>query len=142
MAKEKRDQLLHIIAQLDGHFRSDDVSPADADGWQKLKRHITRMRSSLSLVATSIAKMRELGMPMTDDEARKIEAMRGSGSGWRTNHPVIPGNPVIGGPMLGGGRDMASAGRTLSDAQCDRMATLLSRFRGSRAMNLEMLDGF
>jgi uncharacterized protein len=37
---------------------------------------------------------------------------------------------------------MASAGRTLTDAQCDRMATLLSRFRGSRAMNLEMLDGF
>jgi uncharacterized protein len=30
----------------------------------------------------------------------------------------------------------------MTDAQYDRMATLLSRFRGSRAMNLEMLDGF
>jgi hypothetical protein len=69
----RNDQTLRIIAQLDGHFRSDDVSLADADGWKELKRHITRMRSSLSLVATSIAKMRELGMPLTDDEARKIE---------------------------------------------------------------------
>jgi len=37
---------------------------------------------------------------------------------------------------------MESVGRTLTEAQCDRMVTLLSRFRGSRAMNLEMLDGF
>jgi hypothetical protein len=65
MAKEKRDQLLHIIAQLDGHFRSDDVSPADADGWKELKRHIVR----------------EIGMPMTDDEARKIESYARFGLG-------------------------------------------------------------
>jgi hypothetical protein len=69
----KRDQLLRIIAQLDGLFASDDVSPADKDRWKELKRHVTRMRSSLGLVVTSISKMRELGMPMTDDEARKIE---------------------------------------------------------------------
>src|SRR5262249_52379767 len=37
---------------------------------------------------------------------------------------------------------MATMDRTLTDAQCDRMACLLSRFRGSRAMNLVMLDGF
>jgi hypothetical protein len=74
MPKAKaNDQVLRIIAQLDGLFASDDVSPADADRWQELKRHITCMRSSLGLVATSIAKMRELGMPMIDDEARKIE---------------------------------------------------------------------
>jgi len=30
----------------------------------------------------------------------------------------------------------------MTDAQYDRMGTLLSRFRSSRAMNLEMLDGF
>jgi hypothetical protein len=69
----RKDQTLRIVAQLDGLFASDDVSPADQDRWKELKRQITRMRSSLSLVATSIAKMRELGMPMTDDEARKLE---------------------------------------------------------------------
>jgi uncharacterized protein len=37
---------------------------------------------------------------------------------------------------------MTSVSRTSTDAQCDRMAMLLGRFRGSRAMNLEMLDGF
>jgi hypothetical protein len=72
MAK-KRDQTLRIVTQLDGLFASDDVSPADADRWQELKRHITRMRTSLDLVVTSISKMRELGIPMTDDEARKVE---------------------------------------------------------------------
>ena len=37
---------------------------------------------------------------------------------------------------------MATADGTLTDAQYDRMAALLSRFRGGRAMNLEMLDGY
>jgi uncharacterized protein len=37
---------------------------------------------------------------------------------------------------------MESTDRTMTDAQYDRMGTLLSRFRSSRAMNLEMLDGF
>ena len=37
---------------------------------------------------------------------------------------------------------MAPAERTITDAQCDRMATLLGRFKGNRAMNVEMLDGF
>jgi hypothetical protein len=39
------------------------------------------MRSSLDLVATSIAKMRELGIPITDDEARKIEGYARVGLG-------------------------------------------------------------
>jgi hypothetical protein len=38
----KRDQVLRIIAQLDGLFAADDCSPADADRWRELKRHITR----------------------------------------------------------------------------------------------------
>jgi hypothetical protein len=29
MAKEKRDQVLRIIAQLDAHFADDDAFPAD-----------------------------------------------------------------------------------------------------------------
>jgi len=37
---------------------------------------------------------------------------------------------------------MAPAEHTITDAQCDRMATLLGRFNGNRAMNVEMLDGF
>jgi uncharacterized protein len=37
---------------------------------------------------------------------------------------------------------MASRAETLTDAQCDKLTRLLSRFRGSQAMNLEMLDGF
>jgi hypothetical protein len=81
MAMAKRDQLLRIIAQLDGLFESEDVSPADADRWRELKRHITRMRTSLDLVATYIAKLRELGMPMTDDEAHKIEGYARFGLG-------------------------------------------------------------
>ena len=83
----KRDQVLRIIAQLDGLFAADDRSPADVDRWRELKRHITRMRSSLSLVATSIAKMRELGIPMTDDEARKIERYTRFGLGVPDNEP-------------------------------------------------------
>ena len=39
------------------------------------------MRSSPGLVAASIAKMRELGMPMTDDQARKIEGYARFGLG-------------------------------------------------------------
>jgi hypothetical protein len=73
MAKEKRDELLRIIVELDGLFAAEDCSPADADRWRELKRHITPMLSSLSLVATSISRMRDVGMPMTDDETRKIE---------------------------------------------------------------------
>jgi hypothetical protein len=83
----RKDQLLRIMAALDGHFAADDCSPADADRWREMKRQVTRMRSSLSLVATSIAKMRELGMPMTDDEARKIEGYVRFGLGVTDNEP-------------------------------------------------------
>jgi hypothetical protein len=34
----RKDQLIRIIAQLDGHFAADDASPADADRWRELKR--------------------------------------------------------------------------------------------------------
>jgi hypothetical protein len=87
MPKEKRDQLLRIIAQLDRLFEADDCLPADADRWREMKRQFTRMRSSLSLVATSIAKMRERGMPLTDDEAPKIEFYARFGLGVTDNEP-------------------------------------------------------
>jgi hypothetical protein len=56
----RRDQTLRIVAQLDGLFARDDVSPAGQDRWQELKRHITRMRSSLSLVVM-LARRRNCG---------------------------------------------------------------------------------
>jgi uncharacterized protein len=37
---------------------------------------------------------------------------------------------------------MASTNQPITDAEYDRMASILSRFRAERAMNLEMLDGF
>jgi hypothetical protein len=32
----RKDQLLRILAALDGHFAADDCSPADADRWRQL----------------------------------------------------------------------------------------------------------
>src|SRR5215471_17590314 len=43
------DQLFRILSTLDGHFRADDCSPADADRWRELKRHILRMLDGLGL---------------------------------------------------------------------------------------------
>ena len=77
----RKDQLPRILAALDGHFAAAVCSPADADRWRELKRHITRMRTSLDLVVTSTSKMRELGMPFTDDEARKLEGYARFGLG-------------------------------------------------------------
>jgi hypothetical protein len=45
----RKDQLLRILAALDGHFAADDCSPADADRWRELKRHIARMKDALDL---------------------------------------------------------------------------------------------
>jgi hypothetical protein len=45
----RKDQLLRIMAALDGHFAADDCTPADADRWRELKRHIVRMRDALDL---------------------------------------------------------------------------------------------
>jgi hypothetical protein len=45
----RKDQLLHILAALDGHFAADYCSPADADRWRELLRHIVRMKDALDL---------------------------------------------------------------------------------------------
>jgi hypothetical protein len=45
----RKDQLLRILAALDGHFAASDCSPADADRWRELKRHIVRMKNGLDL---------------------------------------------------------------------------------------------
>jgi hypothetical protein len=45
----RKDQLLRIMAALDGHFAADDCSLAEADRWRQLKRHIVRMKDALDL---------------------------------------------------------------------------------------------
>jgi hypothetical protein len=45
----RKDQLLRTLAALDGHFAADDCSPADADRWRQLKRHIVRFKDALDL---------------------------------------------------------------------------------------------
>ena len=45
----RKDQLLHILAQPDSHFAADNCSPADADRWRALKRHIARTKDALDL---------------------------------------------------------------------------------------------
>ena len=49
----RKDQLLRILAALDGHFAADDCSPADADRWRELKRHITRIKDGLDLARSA-----------------------------------------------------------------------------------------
>jgi hypothetical protein len=45
----RKDQLLRILAALDGHFADEDAFPADADRWRQLKRQIVRMKDALDL---------------------------------------------------------------------------------------------
>jgi hypothetical protein len=43
-AMSRKDQLLRILAALDGHFAADDCSPADADRWRKYSSHCASVR--------------------------------------------------------------------------------------------------
>ena len=52
----RRDQLLRILVALDGHFSADDCSPADADRWRQLKRHIVCMKDALDLARIELAR--------------------------------------------------------------------------------------
>ena len=45
----RKDQLLRILAQLDGHFADDGIAPANQDRWRELKRHVARMKDALDL---------------------------------------------------------------------------------------------
>jgi hypothetical protein len=68
MTKLKRDQLFRIIAQLDGLFAADDISPADADRWRELKKYIVRMKDGLDM-----ARIEVCSRPLTEELARTIE---------------------------------------------------------------------
>ena len=74
-----------FIAALDGHFAAADVSEADADKWCALKRHLVHMKDALDLVETTLRHLRERGIPLTDDEARKIEGYARFGLGEKSS---------------------------------------------------------
>jgi hypothetical protein len=67
----RKDPLLRILAALDGHFAADDVSPADADRWRELKRHITRMKDGLDLARIELESL-ERGAPQTKEIVGKV----------------------------------------------------------------------
>jgi hypothetical protein len=75
------DPLYWIIAQLDGHFAADDVSPADASTWRECRRHIIRMRDGLLMVQTTLREERERGTPLTADTGRMLEGYAKFGLG-------------------------------------------------------------
>ena len=53
----RRDQLLPILAQLDGHVADDDCSSVDADRWRAEKHHIARMKDALDLARIELERM-------------------------------------------------------------------------------------
>ena len=57
----RRDQLLPILAQLDGHVADDDCSSVDADRWRAEKRHIARMKDPLDLARIELERTRLRG---------------------------------------------------------------------------------
>jgi len=62
----RKDQLLRILAALDGHFDADEVSPADQDRWKELKRHIVRMKDGIDMARIEVR-------GWNDERARVIE---------------------------------------------------------------------
>jgi hypothetical protein len=55
------------MAALDGHFAADDISPADADRWRELKRHIIRVKDGLGLARIEL----ESGARLPEGAVRK-----------------------------------------------------------------------
>jgi hypothetical protein len=74
MVKEDdRDRFYRLIAQLNGHFAADDMSPADAANWRECRRHILNMLDGLRLVEATLRVDRVRGIPLTTDTGRKLE---------------------------------------------------------------------
>lgn len=67
------DQLFRLISTLDNHFAAPDISPADVARWRDLKRHLEPMKDALDLVHPTLREKRERGIPLTREEARKLE---------------------------------------------------------------------
>jgi hypothetical protein len=66
--------LFQLIRSIDRAFANDGWEPVEgSDEWRELKRHIRRMRCALGLVRTTLRVERELGIPLSDETARKVE---------------------------------------------------------------------
>lgn len=63
----RKDQLLRVLFALDRHFDDDRVTPADADRWRELKRHVVRMKEGLDLALTELVS----GAPANEEKVRK-----------------------------------------------------------------------
>ena len=46
-----KDEFFRILVQLEHHFEGAGISPVDAELWRELKDHVTRMLTSLDLIA-------------------------------------------------------------------------------------------
>jgi hypothetical protein len=102
----RKDQLLRILAALDGHFAADDCSPADADRWRELKRHITRIKDGLDLARIELESL-ERGAPQTKEivgkalqhvrlgSARKPASAMGAAADGRPRRRLSHRNPTI-----------------------------------------------
>jgi hypothetical protein len=64
--------VLRILAALDEHFRADDQSPADVNRWQELKRHMTRLRSMLSLAEDTLRAEVKRGISLKPEEVGRL----------------------------------------------------------------------
>jgi hypothetical protein len=75
------DQLLRLVACMNGHFACDDQSPADRETWLQLRRHIVRMRDALSLMYITLREERECSIPLMAEKACQLEGWARWGSG-------------------------------------------------------------
>ena len=71
-----KDELFHILVQLQHHFEGEGISPVDAERWSELKDHVTRMVTSLDLIAITAHED-----PPKTATMRKIEAYARFGLG-------------------------------------------------------------
>jgi hypothetical protein len=76
VARMSKDELFGILAQLQGHFAAEGISPEDANRWRELKDHVTRMVTSLDLIAITAHED-----PPKTATMRKIEAYARFGLG-------------------------------------------------------------
>ena len=66
-------QLFRLMARMDSVFACNDQAPADRNDWRELKRHIVRMKTTLTLVHLTLREERERGVSLTAQTARKLE---------------------------------------------------------------------
>jgi hypothetical protein len=66
--------MFHLMRSVDRAFATAGQLPVGgSDDWHQIKRHITRMRCALGFVRTTLRVERRLGIPLSEETARKIE---------------------------------------------------------------------